>query len=166
MTSRRVVAVLVVVLAFYVALVGYVGVAFIATGGAVAVALGVGVLLLALLGVWFVVVEVRFGRDMQRLGRRLSAEGGLPADQPADLEAADRAFEQRRDEVAAAPEDWRGWYRLALAYDAARDSRRGRRAMRRAIALERADRLLAAGPDGRRDRPTMIDRLKVVRRSR
>jgi hypothetical protein len=145
-TSRRVVAVLVVVLAFYVALVGYVGVAFIAAGGATAVLLGVGVLLLALLGVWFVVVEVRFGRDMQRLGRRLATEGGLPAERPVDLAAADRAFEQRMAEVERAPGDWRGWYRLAVAYDDARDSRRGRRAMRRAVTLERAERRGAATP--------------------
>ena len=33
--------------------------------------------------------------------------------------------------------DWRAWFKLATAYDAARDPSRGRRAMRKAIALAR-----------------------------
>ena len=45
------------------------------------------------------------------------------------------SFDDAAAAAEAAPEDWRAWYRLALAYDAERDTRRGRAAMRRAIAL-------------------------------
>ena len=40
-----------------------------------------------------------------------------------------------RTEVEAAPEDWRGWYRLANAYDLAGDRKRAREAMRHSIQL-------------------------------
>ena len=53
----------------------------------------------------------------------------------------DAAFELRKAEVEAAPDDWRAWYRLAVAYGDARDTARGRRAMRKAIALQRAARI-------------------------
>ena len=57
-----------------------------------------------------------------------------------EKEDADRIFDERRVEVEAAPGDWRSWWRLAAAYGDARDSRRCRRAMRRAVSLERAER--------------------------
>jgi Flp pilus assembly protein TadD len=50
-----------------------------------------------------------------------------------DRAAADARFAERRAEVEAAPDDWRRWYRLALAYDDAGDRRRARAAMRTAI---------------------------------
>jgi hypothetical protein len=93
--------------------------------------------------------EVRLGAESARLARRLEAEGGLPYDPPGvqrlpsgrlEKADADAAFERRRAEVEAAPEDWRAWWRLAAAYGEARDARRGRRAMRKAVALERAER--------------------------
>jgi len=34
-----------------------------------------------------------------------------------------------------APDDWRSWFRLAVAYHDARDTPRARKAMQRAIAL-------------------------------
>jgi Flp pilus assembly protein TadD len=58
----------------------------------------------------------------------------MPSGRP-ERAAADALFETRREEVEAAPEDWQAWFRLALAYDDARDRRRARAAMRRAIAL-------------------------------
>ena len=61
---------------------------------------------------------------------------------------ADRVFEGRRAEVEADPDDWRAWWRLAAAYGDARDSRRGRRAMRRAVSLERAARAGEGGVRG------------------
>jgi Flp pilus assembly protein TadD len=50
-----------------------------------------------------------------------------------DRAAADARFEMRRVEVEAEPDDWRRWYRLALAYDDAGDRKRARSAMRTAI---------------------------------
>ncbi|KTR54674.1 hypothetical protein SA11R_08410, partial [Rothia kristinae] len=62
---------------------------------------------------------------------------GLYASGRIDREAADAAFPARRAEVEREPEDWRAWFRLALAYDAAGDRKRARRAMRDAVALDR-----------------------------
>jgi hypothetical protein len=121
----------------------------IGTGELKGVLLGVGVLLLVALGAVLLYGEVRFGLDTQRLGEQLAREGGLP-EVPADLprlpsgrltrDAADALFATRQAEVEAAPEDWRGWFRLATAYGDARDTPRGRTAMRRAVRLERATR--------------------------
>ena len=119
----------------------------LATGDPVQVGVGVGVLLLVVVGVVLVAGEVRLGAESARLARRLEAEGGLPFDPPGverlpsgrlTKDDADAVFEQRRLEVEAAPQDWRAWWRLAAAYGEARDARRGRRAMRRAVSLERS----------------------------
>ena len=121
----------------------------IATGQLKGILLGVGVLLLVVVGVVLLYGEVRFGMDTQRLGERLAREGGLP-EVPADLprlpsgrlttDAADGLFAVRRAEVEQAPEDWRAWFRLGTAYGDARDTGRGRTAMRRAVRLEKASR--------------------------
>lgn len=142
MRARRLVAVLVAVLALYLVLAGYRGVLLVRSGEPAAVGLGVGVLILPVVAGLLVAREVRFGSQTQRLGEQLAAEGGLPVD---DLPrrrsgrvvraAADARFEQFRDEVDAAPQDWRPWYRLGIAYDDAGDRSRARAAMRRAIAL-------------------------------
>lgn len=142
MTPRRVAAVLVAVLVVYLVLVGYRGVLLVASGDPLPVVLGVGVLLLPVVGAYAVWREVRFGFATQRLARELDAAGRwprerlptMPSGRP-DRDAADALFEVRREEVEAAPEDWQAWFRLALAYDDARDRRRARAAMRRAIAL-------------------------------
>ncbi|HET6704987.1 tetratricopeptide repeat protein, partial [Amycolatopsis sp.] len=118
------------------------------TGTGVGVALGAGVLLLPVLGVWVVVVTWRNGLQIQRLSRRLDAEGALPdvSDLPrrpsgrVDREAADAWFEERRAEVEADQDNWRVWYRLAYAYDIAGDRRRARETMKKAVELEAAER--------------------------
>lgn len=118
------------------------GVILLRDGRPVPVAFGCGLLVLPLIGAYTIVAELRFGAASARLARRLEAEGGLPPD---DLprtasgrvvrDAADEDFARWEAETRHAPEDWRSWYRLALAYDAARDRRRARGATRRAIAL-------------------------------
>ena len=108
------------------------------------------VLLLVVVGCVLVAGEVKLGADSARLAKRLEAEGGLPYDPPdvtrlasgrLEKADADRIFEQRKAVVEAEPDDWRGWWRLAAAYGDARDNRRGRQAMRRAVSLERAERV-------------------------
>jgi hypothetical protein len=122
----------------------------LATGELVQVGVGIGVLLLVVVGCALVAGEVKLGADSARLAQRLDAEGGLPHDPPdvarlpsgrLEKADADRIFEQRKAAVEADPDDWRAWWRLAAAYGDARDSRRGRRAMRRAVSLERAERV-------------------------
>lgn len=114
------------------------------TGSVKGSALGVGVLLLVLLGGLLVAGEVRLAAASQRLGGELAAEGSVEPELPLTAsgrvvkEAADAHFSLRQAEVEQAPQDWRAWYRLAVAYDLARDASRGRRAMRTAIRLHRS----------------------------
>lgn len=125
------------------------GVRLLTSGDLVLAGIGAGVLVLVGVGVVLVVGEVRLGSESARLAGLLEAEGGLPYDPPdvtrlpsgrLEKADADRVFALRKQEVEAAPEDWRAWWRLAAAYGEARDARRGRKAMRRAVALERATR--------------------------
>ncbi len=139
----RVLAVLAVAaVAAYAGLVGWRGVLLVADGRPVAVAFGLGLLVFPVVGVGVVAAELRFGLRSSRLADRLADEGGLPEDllprTPSGRvvrAAADADFDRWQAEVTASPQDWRCWYRLALAYDAAGDRRRARGATRRAIAL-------------------------------
>jgi Flp pilus assembly protein TadD len=74
----------------------------------------------------------------------LASTGELPVDDlprspggRIDRAAADAAFEERRAAVERAPDDWRAWYHLAFAYDAAGDRRRARETLRRASSMFR-----------------------------
>lgn len=146
MSPRAWVVVVVLATVAYLVLAVGRGIALLGTGDAGGVVLGVAVLALPLVGAWVVWREVSFGRDLQRLGGRLAEEGGLPVDDlprtpsgRVERDAADTAFLDARADVDADPADWRRWYRLGLAYDAARDRRRAREAMREAIRLARAE---------------------------
>jgi hypothetical protein len=143
--SRNLVVLLVVVLAFYFVLIGAGGIGLLGDHRWSVKGLGVGVLLLPLVGVVIVVNELRFGRETERLARLLDQPDDVPdavIDDPYDPyggatpDDPDAAFELRKAEVEAAPDDWRRWYRLAVAYGDARDTARGRRTMRKAIVLE------------------------------
>lgn len=153
MRVRVIVAVLVAVLVFYFVLLADRAFTLIGSGSAAGIALGVGVLLLPLIGVVLVVWELRFGYRTQQLGRRLaesetgSADALAAQDWPpapelpkrpsgrVEREAADEYFETVKIKVEASPDDWRGWYRLAQAYDLAGDRKRARSSMRTAIEL-------------------------------
>lgn len=133
-----------VLLALYLALAGYRALVLLGSGDAMAVAIGVALLALPALGAWGLAAELRFGVRSGRLSRILAEEGGLPEERlPAhasgrsDRDAADADFPRYAAEAEASPADWRAWFRLGLAYDAAGDRRRARRAVRHAIALER-----------------------------
>jgi len=117
----------------------------IASGDPVPVLLGLSVIVIPVIGAWVLWRELAFGMATQRLGRELGGQGGLPVD---DLprtpsgrivkEAADERFGVYEQQVQESPDDWRAWYRLAIGYDDARDRKRARAAMRRAIALHDA----------------------------
>ncbi|MFF5254419.1 hypothetical protein ACFY4K_20575 [Streptomyces leeuwenhoekii] len=130
------------VLVFYFALVGSRGVLLIETGTPLTVAFGAAVLVLPVIGLWFLWKNTQFVRKANQLAAELDAEGGLPADElrrtPSgriDRDSADEVFARRKAETEAAPGDWRSWFRLAVAYHDARDTPRARKAMQRAIAL-------------------------------
>jgi len=134
--------VLVVAVAAYLALAGARGVALVTSGQLVAVVLGAAVLVVPFIGAWVVWREVSFGYAMQQMGRRLLEEGDLPVDDFERMPSgrilrddAERFFLAERERVEMNPDDWRAWYRLGLAYDAGRDRRRAREAMRRARSL-------------------------------
>ncbi len=119
-------------------------IALLRTGTPAAVALGIGVLLLPVVGIWVVAATLRAGLAHQRLAR-LAGEDGMDLDVSAlprtpsgrvQRDAADALFATVRGEVEADPDDWRRWYRLARAYDYAGDRTRAREAMRKAVALE------------------------------
>jgi hypothetical protein len=144
MNPRIWVAVMAAAIGGYVILAGLRGGAFLGSGDLVTILLGVAVLAIPLLGAWLVWREIVFGRRLQVLGRTLANQGDLPVDdfprtpsgrvEPA---AAQEWFEVERRRVEADQTDWRGWYRLGLAYDAARDRRRAREAMGESIRLAR-----------------------------
>ena len=111
----------------------------------VAKAIGAAYLVLPVIGAWAMIRELLFGARTERLAKILEAEGGLPEDTlprtPAGRiirEAADLEFEKYRAEAEAAPEDWRSWFRLSCAYDAAGDRKRARASMRDAVRMFRA----------------------------
>lgn len=142
MRAKTTIGLLVVIVVFYAGLIGFKGVGLLAGGSRVGQALGVALLVLPLLGLLLVWREIEFGRRTAVLARELDAEGGLPLDdlprRPSgrvDRGAADVAFQAMRAEVEARPDDWRGWFRLALAYDTAGDRTRAREAARHAITL-------------------------------
>lgn len=139
------VAVIAAVFIAYAGLLGWRGVLLIGTGDPVAVGLGIAVLVIPIVGLYLVWREVQFGRQTEVLARELAASGGLPVDdlprRPSgriDRAAADAAFAKYKEEAEAAPDDWRVWFRLSTAYDAAGDRKRARSSMRTAIAHHQA----------------------------
>lgn len=147
MTARIGVAVMAVLLALYIVLVGQRAWLLITSGDPVGIAMGIGLIVLPIIAAWALGRELWFGVRAQQLGRRLEAEGELPQDEvtlrPSGRvlrEDADAVFPAYRADAEAHPDDWRVWYRLGLAYDAAGDRRRAREAVRTAIRLEAADR--------------------------
>ncbi|MGW2259117.1 hypothetical protein ACWCXE_15005 [Streptomyces sp. NPDC001780] len=142
MRAKITYAVTAAVLVVYFVLVGSRGVLLIEQGTLLTVALGLAVLVLPLIGVWFLWMNTRFVQRANRLAAELDAEGGLPEDElvrtpggRVDRDSADAVFARRRAETERSPDDWRCWFRLAIAYHDARDTPRARKAMQRAIAL-------------------------------
>ena len=133
-------------LIFYFAMLTRTAIALIRSGTPTAVALGIGVLILPVVGAWVMVATLRAGLAHQRLAR-LAAEDGMELD-VTDLprmpsgriqrEAADEMFATVRAELDADPDNWLRWYRLARAYDYAGDRSRARETMRRAVELQNA----------------------------
>ena len=131
-------------LAIYLVALGWRGVVLLRTGEPVAVALGLAILVLPVLAVVFLAREWQLAARVQAMADELATSGDLPVDElprsaagRVDREAADAAFEVARAGVEAAPDDWRAWFALGFAYDASRDRRRAREALRRAERLHR-----------------------------
>ncbi len=111
----------------------------------VAQGIGAAYLVLPVIGAWALIRELLFGARTEKMAKVLEGEGGLPVDNLPRTPggrivraAADAEFEKYRVEAEAAPEDWRSWFRLSCAYDAAGDRKRARESMRDAVRLFRA----------------------------
>lgn len=147
MTARIGVAVMAVLLGLYIIMVAQRAWLLLISGQPIAIAMGLALVVLPVIAAWALGRELWFGVRAEQLARRLESEGGLPEEpvtvRPSgrvEREDGDAVFPIYRADVEAHPEDWRAWYRLGLAYDAARDRRRARAAVRRAIQLETAQR--------------------------
>jgi cytochrome c-type biogenesis protein CcmH/NrfG len=128
----------------YLMLLGRTAVLMIGSGRAVAVVLGVALLILPAIGLWAMIATLRAGFAHQKLAR-LVAEDGMELDVSAlprrpsgriERDAADALFDMVRAELDSDPGDWRRWYRLARAYDYAGDRGRAREAMKKAVELQ------------------------------
>jgi cytochrome c-type biogenesis protein CcmH/NrfG len=138
------IAFLCLALVVYFVMLVHTAVALLRSGTPAAVAIGIGVLILPLVGAWVLLATLRAGLAHQRLAR-LAAEDGAELDvstlprRPSgriSREAADALFASVRGELESDPDDWRRWYRLARAYDYAGDRPRAREAMRTAVSLQ------------------------------
>jgi cytochrome c-type biogenesis protein CcmH/NrfG len=130
----------------YLVLLGRTAVLMISSGRAVAVVLGVALLILPAIGLWAMAATLRAGFAHQKLAR-LVADDGMELDVSAlprrpsgriERDAADALFDTVRAELDSDPDDWRRWYRLARAYDYAGDRGRAREAMKTAVELHGA----------------------------
>jgi cytochrome c-type biogenesis protein CcmH/NrfG len=130
----------------YLVLLGRTAVLMISSGRAVAVVLGVALLILPAIGLWAMAATLRAGFAHQKLAR-LVADDGMELDVSAlprrpsgriERDAADALFDTVRAELDSDPDDWRRWYRLARAYDHAGDRGRAREAMKTAVELHGA----------------------------
>lgn len=133
-----------VLLALYFVFAGVRAVALLSSRTPIAVAMGVALLVLPLIGIWALVRELMFGLRSTALIDQLDAEDALPDDLgeatpsgKANRVAADAAFERYKAEAEAEPSNWRCWARLGIVYDACGDRSRARAAMREAIRLSR-----------------------------
>ncbi|MFS0714417.1 tetratricopeptide repeat protein [Microbacterium sp. 2P01SA-2] len=147
MSTRILTLVMAALLALYIVFVAQRAVLLVMTGEPVGVAMGVALIVLPIIAAWALGRELMFGASASRLARRLEQESALPEESvdlsPSgrpDRAEADALFPRYREAVEVAPEDWRAWFRLGLAYDGAGDRRRARQAVRTAISLERAQR--------------------------
>ena len=144
MRTRIAVVATVVLLVIYLIVPLRYGVLLVQVGSPVAVLIGIALFILPLIGAWALIAEILFGTRAAGLARRLEAEGGMPSEEVpisasgrVDRAAADALFPSYKAAVDADPENWRVWFRLALAYDASGDRRRARWATRTAIRLSR-----------------------------
>ena len=120
------------------------GIVMIGTGEPVAVAMGVALIVLPVVGIWALYRELRFGFSSQKLLKIIQAEGDVPGDdldhKPSGRpirEQADEEFPSYARAVEESPDSWKAWFRLGIAYDGSGDRKRARVAIRTAIALYR-----------------------------
>ena len=108
----------------------------------IAKVMGLALFGLPAVGVWAIIRELKFGLQVEALSKRVREQNLWPL---FDLElrpsgrpvraSAQKVFAEYAELTENNPDDWRNWFNLSLAYDAAGDSRRARSAMRNAVRL-------------------------------
>lgn len=144
MTARIGVAVMGAALLLYILSAAWIAVLFFRAGTPISIGMGIALILLAPIGAWALVRELVFGFSADRLGRRLDAEGGMPA-APEELSPSGRLrsedvepmIAQYASAVEADTGDWRARYRLGVVQDAAGRRKDARVSIREAIRLAR-----------------------------
>ncbi len=143
MTSAKFGAiVMTILLGVYLTLVTERSIALATSSEPIAIALGSMMLVLPLVAAWGIFLELRFGLKIEKLGDLLKKENSWPrfdfvlrpSGRPTK-ESAEEVFEGYRELVEQDESNWKAWFALGLAYDAAGDRARARRAMRTAITL-------------------------------
>lgn len=126
----------------YIALLANTAISLVSSGVLVAQIMGALLFAFPALGVWAILVELRFGIAAEKLVARIEAEGAWPdlgiETRPsgrAVRASADAAFAKWSAAAAENESDFHAWFNLSLAYDACGDRRRARSAMRKAIQL-------------------------------
>lgn len=126
----------------YLVLVADRSLALIGSGETIGIAIGSLMILLPALAFWGIFMELRFGLKIEKLGEELKRENTWPQF-PFELhpsgrptkDSAQEVFEEFRQKVESDENNWKAWFSLGLAYDAAGDRARARKAMRQAISL-------------------------------
>lgn len=134
-----------VVLALYFVMVAGRAVIFIRTGEPLSVGIGWALLVLPVIGAWWMVREWQLSAAVHRMAAVLETEGRLPvvlgettASGKLTAEAAEEFFAAARGQVDERPEDWSAWFHVGFAYDANGDRSMARRSLLHAARLFRA----------------------------
>jgi cytochrome c-type biogenesis protein CcmH/NrfG len=136
--------VLVALMAIYVVAIAGLVWGLVTSGDMAGIIMGIALTVFPIVGVLFVVRDLQFVAQSNRLVERMAEAGELPEDNlprqnsgRPERAAADADFEVWKAQTEAAPEQWRNWVLLGLAYRASGDTARARKALRQAISLER-----------------------------
>src|SRR5699024_8237549 len=142
MKSKIAVALLTALTLLFAFLALWSALAFIIAANWIAKVLGFAVVAIVIFGSWALIREIRFGANPEKLAGVLETAGTLPSEKlrpgrgRIDRGSAEQEFASYRLETEADPDNWRSWYRLGLAYDAAGDRKRARAARRDAINMD------------------------------
>lgn len=133
-----------VLLVLYFVFAGVRAIALLSSTEPIAIAMGVALIVLPLIGAWALVREIMFGYRATKLTDVLAESEQLPEELVSETpsgrpvrEEADAAFPRYREAAEASPESWEAWMRLGIVYDAAGDRKRARSAIRQAITVYR-----------------------------
>ena len=126
----------------YTALLANTGITLLLLYEPVAKIMGFFILVFPVLASWLIIREFVFGVQIERFATIVESQGKWPhfdfelrpSGRPT-RESADRVFASFAKNAQQNPESAFAWFSLGLAYDAAGDRPRARKAMRKALAL-------------------------------